>query len=101
MRPFRPVPGSTTSISATTTSARAALTSPPAATGLVQVRVHNAGANPAFVIFGDSTVVATTAHMPIPAGAVEVFTIQGNETHAAAIMATGTSTAYFTMGEGI
>ena len=65
-----------------------------------QVRLYNAGPNVAFIRFGVTALTATTADMPIPAGAVEVLT-KGGASRAAAICAgTGTATLYLTVGEG-
>ena len=64
------------------------------------VRVANTGATMAFIQFGDSSVTASlTASMPLPAGAVETFT-KGSAAYVAAI-STGTTTLYFTAGEGM
>lgn len=64
------------------------------------VRVLNAGPNLAYIRFGDSTVTATNARMPIPSGSTELFT-KATASHVAAITDTGTATLYFTNGEGI
>lgn len=65
------------------------------------VRVVNpAGGAMAFIAFGDVTVTATTARMPIQPGATETFTIGANG-YVAAITASGTATLYFTNGEGL
>jgi hypothetical protein len=100
MRPFRAYPDSTKKIAASATTARTALTTPPV--GPTQVRVYNAGAVTAFVGFGGSSVVATlTTSIPLPAGGVEVYSTQENETYAAAITAADTADVYFTMGDGL
>jgi hypothetical protein len=101
--PFRP--GATTSLAAT--SASGSVTLPLAqGPGLTQIRVWNSGGSTVFVRFGSSaaTVTAVTTDMPIPAGAVEVFTIGCNDGYtcvAAGITAAGTATLYFTVGQGV
>jgi hypothetical protein len=65
------------------------------------IRIYNSGTVPVFVAFGGSTVSATTsAGVPIAPGAVEVLSMYG-ATHAAAIVASGSATIYFTPGAGI
>lgn len=91
---FTPSLANTANISATTSSARVAI---PA--GGQSVRVHNAASVAVFIQFGDSSVTATTSHMPIPAGGVETFN-EGGATHVAAITASGSGTIYFTSGSG-
>ena len=102
MDPFHPIPGSTISISATTSSASAAFKI--SRTDRFQVRLYNAGAATVFVNRGGSSVAATTSSMPIPSGAVEVLTFDNHPadpvTHVAAITASGTATLYATQGEG-
>lgn len=100
--PFHPITNSTVSISATTSTARVALTF-PTAPGRFVLRIHNAGPNTAFINRGDAAVDAAVTNMPIPAGAIEVITILNTDknrvTHVAAITATGTAVVYFTPGE--
>jgi hypothetical protein len=94
-KPTRP----SVSISATTTSARAALNRDNVSG---QVRIYNAGTATAFVTFGDSSVTALATDMPVPSGMVEVVSVEaGSGLHAAAITASGTATVYFTMGSGV
>lgn len=95
LKTFMPNGADTVAIAATTASARVALDQYSNA-----VRVVNAGAADAFLHFGDSTVTATTAKMPIRAGATETLT-KGAATHVAAICASGSTTMYFTSGEGL
>lgn len=65
------------------------------------VRVLNAGPNLAYICFGNGSISATTAKIPLPVGAAELFT-KGAQDHAAAICDTGnTATLFFTAGEGI
>lgn len=103
MKAFRPAPDSTVSIAATTASASAAIAG-SAGRGEFTVRVYNAGSATVFVKFGDTITTATTSNMPIPAGAVEVFSVQdsdGSANYVAAITASGSATVYVTTGEGI
>lgn len=96
---FTPSGADTATLNAGTSTGSVAL---PTATGSggQSVRVHNAGDGLAFIQFGGSTVEATTAKMPIPAGAVETFQVSPQATHVAAITASGTHTLYFTGGQG-
>jgi len=98
-------PGQTKSLSVTTTSASVALGMSQGPVRL-QVRIYNAGGSTAFVRFGSSagTVTAVTTDMPVPAGAIEVFTVfntDGYTITAAAITSAGTATLYFTAGTGM
>lgn len=91
--------GSTVNLSVTTSSASVALTG--SGTG-ANVRVYNAGSDTIFLAFGTSGVTAaTTTGIPIPSGAIEMYTLPPTFTHAAAITASGSATAYFTTGQGI
>ena len=93
---FVPNKANTSSISASTTSGRVALQG----TGKA-VRIYNAGLVPVFIQMGNSSVAATTSNVPIAAGAVEVFGLNNNITHIAAIVASSTSAVYLTRGEAI
>lgn len=95
IKTFMPTQEDTDSLLAATTSARVALDPLSSA-----VRVVNDGAATAFIQFGDVTVVATLAKMPIRAGATETFT-KGSAGYMAAIVASGTSQLYVTAGEGL
>jgi hypothetical protein len=104
--PFEPTAGSTVSISPTASSAVKTLLNnikTPQPQGRDRaIRVFNSGTLTAFVEFGTATsVVATTSNsMPVPAGAVEVFS--GVSVSHIACLATGTGSGavYFTAGEG-
>ena len=104
-KPFVANDASTVTISATSSTSTTALTSP--AKGLFQVRLYNAGTKVVFVRFGTSgSVVAAITDIPIPPGALEVMSLEGNTsapiTHIAAICAaTETTTLYVTTGIGI
>lgn len=89
-------PAATVNVAASTTSARQTLSGAGGS-----LRIHNAGTTLAFVATGDSTIEAAAASStPVPAGAVEIIGIPPGHTHAAAILASGTGTVYFTRGEG-
>ena len=96
---FDPLLSDTTALVVSSTTARAAFTLEGGVQGARTLRVFNATAVTVFIQFGDSTVVATTAKMPIPAGAVEVFSI-GGSTYIAGITISGTCTVYATPGRG-
>lgn len=64
------------------------------------VRMRQAGTAECYIKFGDSTVVATTADMPVASGSTELFT-KGGATHVAFITASGTALVSFTNGEGM
>lgn len=97
---FRPI-GDTASLAAATTSARVARVIGGFANDPGNIRIANTGSVVAFVEFGDSTITSTaTAGMPILPNTVEVFEIRQNETHVAAITASGSTTLYLTTGEG-
>ncbi len=87
--------GSTLSISASSTSAHAALSPTYAPTAWV----CNTGATLAYVGFGDSTYAATTADTPIPAGLCGNLSPNG-ATYIAAITASSTTTVLATPGGG-
>jgi len=91
------IPGSTVSVSATTTTARATLGTSPVTRR--DVLMHNAGTTLVFFKFGDSTVTATTSDTPLPAGAYAIFHAN-DHTHVACITSTGSATVYATVGFG-
>lgn len=80
------------SISASTSSARTAY---PAST-LNGVEVVNIGTSPVFVASGDVTVAATSANRVVHPNWPRIFLRNPNDTHLAAITASGTATVYFT-----
>ena len=96
---FTPYGSNTTAVSVSGTTASGALNLPSATMGST-VRVYNGTSVVVFIQFGDSTVTATTANMPIPAGGVEVFAIGSAITYIAGITASGTGTLYATTGRG-
>lgn len=91
---FQPMPGKSTSIAATTTTASASV--PAEAPSL---RVFNAGPATIFIRWGVGTQTALTTDMAIPAGVVEVFYKRVADT-VAAITSAGASTVYLTPGTG-
>lgn len=104
--PFQPLNGSTVSLSASTSSSSVTLVGLPSGGGgsKRQFRLHNAGSVLVFVVQGVcSGLTATTASLPIPAGAVEVLSFDASDTRAclAGITTSGTATLYVTTGEGI
>jgi Na+/serine symporter len=95
---FRPQ-GATVNLAVTTTTGSVALTA--SANSSKEVRLYNRGTVEVFVTFGASTVTATTTtSMPLAPGAAEVFGVASDETHVAAITASGTATLYATTGRG-
>lgn len=92
---FQPMPGKSTSISATATTASASVdaTAP-------QVRLYNAGSQKCHVRWGIGAQTAVTTDMVLAAGAIETFH-KGAADTIAAICATGeTATLYITPGVG-
>lgn len=108
MSAFAPINGgsaSTVSLAATSTTGRVALSG--VGTGQSQIEIQNKGGNWAFVVFGDSSVVATAPNgataggYPVGPGMCKVVTIGTNATNAAAICASGeTATLWFSVGCG-
>jgi hypothetical protein len=92
-KPFSP--GTTQTISASTTSA---VTSSAIAGNAV--RIVNATASLAFVNFTTAAGTATNAHTPVPSGVVEVLSIPAGA-YVAVILAAGTGSVYVTSGDGI
>jgi hypothetical protein len=71
-----------------------------------QVRVMNNGSATVWIRFGASGVTVTAANgMPIPPGAIEVFSVPMNlvnaDVYVAAIAAGATGSIYFTPGDGL
>lgn len=102
MNPFSPRPGATVSIDVSASSQRVKLTDD--GSGRVDIRVHNAGSELAFINFGDANVTASlTKDVPLPAGEIEVLSASTPPTGAlyAAIIAAGsTGLVYLSPGEG-
>lgn len=99
---FAPLSAAAVSISATSSSASAAL-SPNDTQGpkALRVVVLGTGASAVFIAWGAGSATATTASIPMLANTVETFTIPGTATHIAAITASGTATVYVHVGEGV
>lgn len=87
-----PVNGGTISISASTSNARTAL---GAALGTT-LRIVNSGSVVTFVKFGDSTVTATSADLPLLGNTSVVVAIPTGTTYVAALTASSTATVYVT-----
>ncbi len=100
MQVFSPT-GPTVTLSTSTTTASEAIGGYSSLAGGT-VRIHNpAGQTTAFVEFGRSDVEATTtASMPIPSGATEVFGVGPATTHIAGITAADTADLFITPGQG-
>lgn len=94
MTPFRKT-GATVTISASTTSAHAAI-----AEAGQHVRVHNLGSVAAFVCFGRGATLTATVADGVPVGPNEsVVLFKGACTRVAAITNSGTSSVYLCPGE--
>jgi hypothetical protein len=107
MKPFHPIPGSTVQRTVTTTSAFVAI--PAIALGATAVRVvFTAGTASARIRSAPSeakavAVTLTDTLLPNPGSPfvyAEVFSINENDTHMAAITDAGTCTLEFTFGFG-
>lgn len=90
-------PGAGTSLAVTATTGASTAT---ALSGAPQVMVTNTGAQTGFVAFGGSTIAATTTSIPIPAGAIEVFSLDPTLGYVSALTATSSTQLYFTGGRG-
>jgi hypothetical protein len=67
-----------------------------------QVRIFNSGSAVTYIAFGNSSVTATTASIPIAPNSVEVMTNPGAGSLAyIAAIGTAGNTIYFTPGEGL
>lgn len=84
------------SLSVTSSSGRVAL---PAGSFGNNVTIQNIGDNEAFVIFGTSAVVSTTAAESVPAGSARCFS-SPSTTYVAAITASSTTTLRISQGNG-
>ncbi len=105
--PFQ-ILSNTLPISASGSSASAAFSVSTTSTWM-QVQVYNSASTTAFVAFGGSGVTASVGtpgtqngSYPVAPGAVIVVTVPSSTTtYAAAILASGSGTVYFTPGFGI
>lgn len=96
VKPFQPTPGSTNSISVSTSSANANI--PEAGESIL---LTNSGSTLAYVRTGQgSSTAATTADMPLAAGASRIITRSANHDYVAAITASSTTTLLVTAGTG-
>jgi hypothetical protein len=100
---FMPVDNATVTASVSAASGAWGIKGRPS--GTFQLRLHNALSGVVFYRIGDSSVQATTADLPLPAGAVEVITVRNLEarpdTHIAFIAASGAGAAYASTGYGL
>lgn len=85
----------TVSLSVSGTSARVAY-----GVSRQNIVIQNAGTSVAFVRSGDSSVTATTSHLPILPGAIMTLSREITDTHLAAISGTST-TLYITSADGV
>jgi hypothetical protein len=103
MKAFFPIDRATTTISASTSSARGAIAKQPS--GKHQVRLYNGTGQVAFYRLCDLNDDATTADIPLADGAIEVVTVENADalpvTHVAVILSTGSGSFYVTTGHGI
>lgn len=103
MKAFFPIDRATTTIAASSTSARGAIKRQPS--GKHQVRLYNATGQTAFYRLCDVDDDATSADIPLPDGAIEVVTVENADalpiTHVAVILGTGSGSFYVTTGHGI
>jgi hypothetical protein len=90
---FQPTPSYAT-LSVGSASSRVALP-----TGTVVV-VYNTGANPGYVMLGNSSVTATSSNDVVPAGGWMAFTV-GPATYLAAVETAGTTTLTLSGGSGL
>jgi len=99
--------GATVTLAATVASARVLLGGQPAPAGTkYQYRIVNPGTTLAYVRFGDKTVAATNADVPVLPGTAVIFTYTvpaglTDGLYLAAILASGTATLSITTGVGI
>jgi len=97
-------PKESTSLAVTTTSGNVSLGA-YVGTGQTrpQVRLYNKGAADIFIAFGGNSVTALTSDMILPAGALEVLSLDEGalQRYIAAITLSGTATLYITTGGGI
>lgn len=97
LMPFQPSTTLTVSVSS---SASTATLVPAPSNPSWQEMLTNGGTQLAFCKFGGSTVTATTSDTPIPAGVVEVFTLDQDQKYISCITSTSTTTVYATGGKG-
>lgn len=95
--PFRQF-GAAGVISASTTSARAALAR---AKDQVVVVSNPIDGSVCFVNFGTSTNTATNADAAVLSGQSRIFSVPADATHIAVLLDTGTGTIYASCGDGI
>ncbi len=96
---FQPIEGATKNLAVTNSSGSVALSA--VGEKASKIRVFNAGLVTAFVAFGSgATTASVTTSMPLAAGSIELFDKSTDVETMAAITTSGTTTLYFTPGEG-
>lgn len=100
---FHPIDRATTTIAASSTTARGAILKQP--TGRHQIRLLNNTGQLAYYRLTTVTGTATTADTPLLDGAIEVVTVENPDnspiTHVAVILGTGTGSFFVTTGAGL
>jgi hypothetical protein len=103
MAPFKAKSNSTVSITVSASSANVSLGENWPVTTFKQVRVHNATDGNVWIDFGNNAVTAdVNLDIPIPRGAIEVYSVADipGGIYAAAVTDTATGNIYFTPGSG-
>lgn len=100
MTPFKPGDASTSTMPVATTPGVNRMALKRSGNENAHVRLFNAGSVLVFLRFGDVSVAASVADIPLPAGAVEVIDI-GGCSHMDAVVASGAATVYATCGKGL
>lgn len=88
--------GDTVTISASTTSANAAITP-----GVPHILVSNTTSNYVFITTGTAGVVANATKTPINKDSQAVINLPYGHTHVAAVTVAGSGTVYITPGQGV
>jgi hypothetical protein len=92
--------GVTVTLSATTSSAGAALPTPTGSLGGSALLITNTGAVTAFVRIGEGAQTALTSDLPIRAGSSLIIP-RGQATHVATILGSSTATVFVSLGDFI
>lgn len=102
LQPFRPTPFGTLRVNANTAAGAASALAALPHGGGCQVRLWNRGNVPARVEFGSKVTMdlPTAASMALPAGAVEIRTVQTGERFAAVLGDGGAPDVEITVGAG-
>lgn len=97
LNPF--TPGGTTKLRATGSTSKIALGLLPGGFGQQVLIQAPAGGPVAFIKFGDSTVAATSADMPVLPGTSRIYSV-GNTSYIAGIVGSSSASIYATVGQG-